>query len=372
MKGRLSKKTTKASPSAGGHRRYAKELSSYKAACKLDVDLQTFDTKLLEWTSCVISTLAGGSEVRALSLDSLKVVTECLLGMNQEVVKVILKCKEDIWENQQLFDLVDEYFNNSLQTLDFYNALVKCLQRARDSQSIILVALQQFEMGTEVDGSQYVKTLKELENFEAAGDPFTEEFFRMFHSVYERNKLMMEKLQQQQNKLDKKRKRMKVWRKVSSMIFVTACAALLICSVVAAAMAAAPTVIADLAAASAPICSMVGEWVDSLWEFCETKLKWQAEVISSMHKGNYVAIKDLDTIQRMIKPLKDDIEALLQNADSATKEGHLKIRMENIKEMLVRFKNNAKDLEAQVGRCRGNIIDARNEVLKRIMESSNN
>ncbi|GLT52242.1 hypothetical protein SLA2020_255900 [Shorea laevis] len=358
-----------ASPSAGGHRRYAKELSSYKAACKLDVDLQTFDRKLLERTSCVISTLAGGLEVRALSLDSLKVVTECLLEMNQEVVKVILKCKEDIWENQQLFDLVDEYFNNSLQTLDFYNALMECLQRARDSQSLILVALQQFEMETEVEGSQYVRTLEKLRNFKAAGNPFTEEFFWMLRSVYDQQDLMLGKLRQRKKKLDKKRKCIRVCSKVSCVIFMTTFAALLICSVVAVAMAAAPPVAAALAAStSIPIGSM-GKWVDSLWKNYENALKWQKDVISSMEVGNYVAIMDLEDIQTMIDRLRIDIKALLQNADFAIEERPVKTRMETIKKKLEVFMKNADDLEAEVDLCRGNIRQARTVVLQRIIQN---
>ncbi|GKV26561.1 hypothetical protein SLEP1_g35842 [Rubroshorea leprosula] len=373
MKGRLSKKTTKASasPSAGGDQPYAKELSSYKAACNLDVDLQTLDTTLQARTSCVISTLADGLEVRALSFDSLKEVTGCLLEMNQEVVKVILKCKEDVWKTRHLFELVEEYFDNSLQTLDFYNALEKCLQRARDSQLLILFALQQFEEETEVGGSRYVRTLEKLKIFKEAGDPFTEELYRMFQSVYKQQMLMLEKLQQRKNKLDKKRRRIKVWRKVSSMIFVTAFAAVVICSVVAAAMAAAPPVTAALAAASSsiPIGTTVGEWVDSLWKNCEDVLKWQKEVISSVQVGNYVAIKDLDNIRVQIDRLEIDIAALLQNADFAIEEEPLKIVMEEIKKKMGVFMKNAENLGAQADLCGCHIMEARNVVLQRIIKN---
>ena len=132
---------------------YTTELRSYEAACKADTELQSFDTCMQARTSHVISTLATGVEVRALSFDSLKEVTECLLEMNQEVVKVILDCKKDIWKNQELFELVEDYFENSLKTLDFCAALEKGLRKARDSQLLILVALQQFEDESLVEGS---------------------------------------------------------------------------------------------------------------------------------------------------------------------------------------------------------------------------
>ncbi|GAU34040.1 hypothetical protein TSUD_16280 [Trifolium subterraneum] len=144
------------------------ELRSYEAACKLDSDLRSFDSNLQARTNQVINSLAVGVEVRSLSFDSLKQVTECLLEMNQEVVKVILDCKKDIWKSQELFELVEEYFDNSLKTLDFCNALEKCLKRARDSQLLIHVALQKFEDETESGDNRYARTLEELRNFKAA------------------------------------------------------------------------------------------------------------------------------------------------------------------------------------------------------------
>lgn len=138
----MGNKTSKKSSSS---MQYTTELRSYEAACKADKELQSFDTCLQARTSHVISTLSTGVEVRALSFDSLKEVTDCLLEMNQEVVKVILNCKKDIWNNQDLFELVKDYLENSLATLDFCAALEKGLRRARDSQLLILVALQQFE-----------------------------------------------------------------------------------------------------------------------------------------------------------------------------------------------------------------------------------
>ncbi|GLT58149.1 hypothetical protein SLA2020_310690 [Shorea laevis] len=381
MGGHMSKKTTEPSPAAagaaavtmnlGGDLQYKNELSSYEAACKLDADLQNFDTTLQAKTSHVINTLAVGVEVRALSFDSLKEVTGCLLEMNQEVVKVILECKKDIWKNQELFELVEEYFENSLQTLDFCTALEKCLKRARDSQLLILVALQQFEEEKEIGGSRYVRTLEELKNFKAAGDPFTEEFFQIFQSVYKQQILMLEKLQFRKNKLDKKLKYIHAWRKVSNMIFVASFAALLICSVVAAAMAAPPVAAALAAATSIPVGSM-GKWIDSLWKNYENALKGQKEMISSMQAGTYVAIKDLDSIRVLIDRLEIDIEAMLQTADFAIEEEAVKVGIEEIKKKLGVFMKNVDDLGTQADLCSRDIRRARTVVLQRIIKQPNN
>lgn len=350
---------------------YKTELSSYEAACKLDTDLQSFDSTLQARTNQVINTLAVGVEVRALSFDSLKQVTECLLEMNQEVVKVILECKKDIWKSQELFELVEEYFENSLQTLDFCTALEKCLKRARDSQLLILVALQQFEEESELGDNLYARTLQELKNFKAAGDPFTEEFFQIFQSVYRQQILMLEKLQIRKNRLDKKLKCIHSWRKVSSMIFVATFAAVLICSVVAAAIAAPPVAAALAAATSIPIGSM-GKWIDSLWKNYEIALKGQKEVISSMQAGTYVAIKDLDNIRVLIDRLEIEIDSLLHNVDFAIEEEAVKIAIEEIKKKLGVFMKNVEDLGVQADMCSRDIRRARTVVLQRIIKHPHN
>lgn len=350
---------------------YATELTSYVSACRLDRDLQTFDTTLQARTNHVLSTLASGVEVRALSFDSLKEVTECLLDMNQEVVKVILECKKDIWRNQELFELVEEYFENSLHTLDFCAALDKCLKRARDSQLLILIALQLFE--EENNGAKdqrYLKTLEELKNFKALGDPFTEEFFQIFQSVYRQQMLMLEKLQLKKNNLDKKLKYLHAWRKLSSVIFVATFAAVLICSVVSAAMAAPPVAAALAAATSIPLGSM-GKWIDSLFKNYENAVRGQKEVISSMQVGTYVAIKDLDNIRVLVDRLEIEIESLLNNVGFTIEEEAVKIRMEEIRKKMGVFMKNVDDLGFQADTCSRDIRRARTVVLQRIIKHPN-
>ncbi|KAG0485482.1 hypothetical protein HPP92_009561 [Vanilla planifolia] len=120
-------------------------LSSYEEACRVDPDIETFDAGLHQRTSRVISNLAVNGQLRSLSFEVLREVTGNLLEMNQDVVRIILDCKKDIWRNPELFDLVEAYFENSLHTLDFCTALEKCLMNARDSQLIVHLALKSFE-----------------------------------------------------------------------------------------------------------------------------------------------------------------------------------------------------------------------------------
>ncbi|KAG5625021.1 hypothetical protein H5410_010239 [Solanum commersonii] len=369
MGGHMSKKPGETS-AAIDNLQYKIELNSYEAACRVDTDLQSFDTNLQARTSHVINTLADGVEVRALSFDSLREVTGCLLEMNQEVVKVILDCKKDIWKNQELFELVEEYFDNSLKTLDFLAALEKCLKRARDSQLLILVALQQFEEESGVEGNRYTKTLEELKNFRAAGDPFTEEFFQIFQSVYTQQMLMLEKLQLKKNKLDKRLKYIHAWRKVSNIIFVATFAAVLICSVVAAAIAAPPVASALAAAASIPLGSM-GKWIDSLLKNYEDAVKGQKELVNTMHVGTFITIKDLDSIRVLIDRLEIEIESLLKKVEFAIDEDAVKVAIEEIRKKLDVFMKNVEDLGMQADVCSRDIRRARTVILQRIIKPPN-
>lgn len=346
------------------------DLSSYEAACRLDPNLQSFDSALHERTSRVINSLAIGVEVHSLSLDSLRQVTEGLLEMNKQVVEVILECKKDIWKSKDLFDLVQDYFETSLQTLDFCTALQSCLKRARDSQLIVQLALQQFEQEHTHLGEtkDYSRTRQQLNNYKSAPDPFSEEFFLLFQSVYKQQVSMLEKLQIKKRKLDKKLKSVKSWRRLSNIIFVATFTAVLICSVVAAAVTAPPVVTALAAAAAVPLGSM-GKWINSLWRKYENELKGQREIISSMQIGTFVVIKDLDSIRLLVNRLEIDMEALLHNADFAlTQEDAVPLAIDEIKKKLNGFMQTIEDLGIHADNCSRHIRRARSVILQRIIK----
>lgn len=357
------------------------ELSSYLQACQLDPDVQVFDSHLHERTTHIINSLANngeeeGFEVHSVSLDSLRQVAGCLIDMNQEVVRVILECKKDIWNNQELFGLVQDYFEYSVQTLDFFAALDKCLKRVRDRQLIIQVALLQFEEeignGSENDGEiRYGRILQELRNFKEAGDPFTEEFFTMFQSVYKQQVVMFEKLQRRKHKLDKKLKSLKTYRKVSNIIFAASFIAVIICSVVAAAISAPPLVSALAAAASAPM-GGIGRWMNSLWKKYEDELKNQRELINSMQVGTYIAIKDLDNIRVLVDKLEIQVESLLANAEIAlTQEGAVTTVIGEIKKKQAEFLEAIDELGEHGNKYSRDIRRARTVILQRIIKHPN-
>ncbi|KAK2987937.1 hypothetical protein RJ640_003415 [Escallonia rubra] len=66
-----------------------------------------------------------------------------------------------------------------------------------ESHVILSVPLEEsarFEEEDGVEENRYTRTLEELRNFKAAGDPFTEDFFQIFQFVYMQQMLMLEKL----------------------------------------------------------------------------------------------------------------------------------------------------------------------------------
>lgn len=344
------------------------DLTSYEAACCIDSDLRSFDSNLQQRTSRVISTLSLGVEIHSLSLDSLREVTESLLEMNQEVVKVILECKKDIWKSKELFGLVSDYFDNSLHTIDFCTSLNKCLKRARDLQLIINCALHQFKEEEKDESNGFSKTRKELKNFKDAGDPFSDDFFSLFQSVYKQQVAMLEKLQIKKRKLDKKMKSVKSWRKVSMIIFAATFTTVLICSVVAAAISAPPVLTALAAAATVPLGSM-GKWVNSIWKKYENELSGQREIISSMQLGSYVVIKDLDNIRVLVDKLEIMMESLLETADFGVDEDDaVTFAIDEIEKRLSGFMETVEDLSKHADKCSRDISKARTVILQRIIK----
>ncbi|KAI5665829.1 hypothetical protein M9H77_15682 [Catharanthus roseus] len=347
------------------------DLSSYEDACRADPQLRSLDATIHQRTSRAMNSIAVNLDIGALSIDSLRDVTEALLDMNQDVVSIILQSKKDIWKNPELSDLVDEYFKNSLQSLDFCAALEACLQRALNSQSRINLALTKFEREhTSSDGSSnlYSKTLEELRNFKDAGQPFTEEFFSLFHALYKQQLLMLEKLQVKKRKLDRKLGKLKTWRKVTNVIFVAAFVSVLICSVVAAAVTAPPVVTALTAAAAVPLGSM-GKWLNSIWTKWERELKGQRDIIFSMQIGSYVVIKDLENIRVLVDKLQIEIEALIQNAEFAMREDEaVVIAVNDIKKKVDGFTKTIQDLSEHADKCSRDINRTRTMILRRIID----
>ncbi|KAJ6732968.1 UPF0496 PROTEIN 3-RELATED [Salix koriyanagi] len=241
--------------------------------------------------------------------------------MNQDVVKVILESKEDIWDNPELFSLVKEYFKSSVETMEFCTALGSSLERAKNCQLIIQLAIKQFEEEVEMqDGAvekKYVETSEGLQKFKAAGDPFTPQFFALFQSVYEQQLPLLH-----------------------------------------------PPVVTALAGAITVPIGSVGYWLNTLWNRYEKALKEENGLVSSIQAGTSLTIWDMDSIRLIVVKLQVEIESLLNNADFAIREEDaVKLVIDKIKKKMTVFMDIIEDLAVHADKCNHDISQARKVIL---------
>lgn len=333
-----------------------------------DPELQSFDSTLRHGANRIISALAVGLDAPSL-FDTLAEIS-CPLDANQEAARLVLEDKKDIWGHAELLGPVEHYFDSSHRVLAFCTALGKRLKQAHNSQHLILALLERFKQEEEED-TKYKMVLDKLKDFKAAGDPFTGEFFRAFEAVYRQQVSMLNKLDKMKNKLDNKMKRMRRWRKVSTVIFVSAFAAVLGCSVVVTAVTV-PHVIPALATAGATAMGLLGKWLNSLWNDYLKALKGQQEVIGKMWLHTRVAILDLVTIRLLVDRMKVQIGSLVGIVEVALgQEEELKFVMEEIEKKLGAFMNGVEDLGKQADTCARKIPMASTDVLRRIIDHPN-
>ncbi|GKD84681.1 UPF0496 protein-like protein [Tanacetum coccineum] len=117
------------------------DLTLYQDACRTDPVLQSFDSTLQARTNRVISILAVDP---SLSLHSLSVVIKTLLDTDVDVLKLILEYETVVWNHDELFSLVKDYLETSIQTLDFFKSIEDCLMHAKSSVSLLQTAIDQY------------------------------------------------------------------------------------------------------------------------------------------------------------------------------------------------------------------------------------
>ncbi|XP_022971690.1 UPF0496 protein At2g18630-like [Cucurbita maxima] len=346
---------------------YAAAFSSYESEYENNPDLQSFDVRVQERTSRALNSLANRVEVGSLSFDALMEITDFLLEMNEDAVKIILESKEDVWSNKELFRLVDTFFDNSLKMLDFCAALERSLRRSRDSQFIVKLAVRQFESYENGgDGERYVRTFEQLKKFQEAGDPFGKEFGKLLKSLYDRHVSTFDDLQSQKTKLDKKFSSMKTWKRVSNVIFITAFASVLIFSIVAAAMSAPPVVIALATTLAVPM-GPIGKWCNTLWNRYLNSIKADKQFMSSMEGHTYIILKDLQNIDVLVRRLSNKLDSLLQNADVGIRElSAMQLVIDEIKKNLDGFDETIEKLSVHAAKCSSDVTKARTVILQKM------
>ncbi|WOL06362.1 hypothetical protein Cni_G15094 [Canna indica] len=153
---------------------------------------------------------------------------------------------------------------------------------------------------TEHDKNKCARTLEKLRQFKATDNPFIAEFSQVFDFVYRQHQLMLEKLLQWKKKLDRKLKKVKAWRKVSSVIFIAALAVVIVCSIIVAADR-------DGHGNRRRSSPWLGGEVD---RFAGEEVpgrvgRGERELVTLMEFGTRVALGDLEDIEVMVDKLGD-------------------------------------------------------------------
>ncbi|XP_059670850.1 UPF0496 protein 1-like [Cornus florida] len=292
----------------------ASDLIAYIDACRLDPFLQSFDSTLQKRITGVIHTLAVDVGARSVSLDSLRKLTDCILKTNEQVVNFILENQKDMFNKEELFDFVKCYLENSLQDVnDFYT-----LDEYLNSHLMIQFDDRHSECMWWEKEKFYSGTLKKLEDFKTAGDPFTQGG--------------------------------------------SSSASVLICSVVATALTSPPVVmaLAAVAAARSNLASM-GGWINSLWKKYENEVEGQSNMkTSSLVYGTSIGKCDLDSIGVLVDQLEIEVKSVLDTSDFyGKKEVDVMRTIDEIQEKLRVFE----DFRKHINKCRGDIEMGKNKIV---------
>ncbi|XP_059623729.1 UPF0496 protein 1-like [Cornus florida] len=340
-------------------------LKAYQAECEGDPFLKQFDLGLQQSTGRVIHTLkegvnAGGD--RSLPLESVKEITGCFVKTNVEVAKYILKFKEEILRDDDLYEIVKDFFDKSLQILEVCTVLKECINRARDDHLIIEVALHKIETEDRESGLNF------LEKFKAAGNPFTERFSSLLKCVRENQDSMLQNLKEKKSKLDEKLKNVQTCRTVWNVLFgFTAATFLVSCCV-----AALPVVVVTL---SAVALVGAGVWIDHLWKKHEDVLRAQGDILSSLDVDYNIGKIELGEIQSGVDDLKKEIESVLDSVDFALQlqddQSAVRLTMDTIKKKLNGFMESIEDLSKHASKCEHEVKDGMDKILDKIIKYRN-
>ncbi|KAL3700408.1 hypothetical protein R1sor_018430 [Riccia sorocarpa] len=317
-----------------------------------DPDLKNFDNGMKQRTEKVLGSLENGMKGGGLHLSVLEDVTNGLLGMNEDVVNYILECDLDVWANDEMKELVTDYFKNSLEVLDFCGVLEKCVQQARDNQIFVEQAMSKMPDDGNPSDDTCTRILLELSNFLEAPNPFTE-FQTLFSVVYERQRKLQEKLTERRRKYHRKERNVRVMKKITTVILTASCVSLVVCAAVAMAVASPFFAGGVTAAASLPLEAMHG-WLNKLWAHYEQKVRAERGVVDAAHWGTWVAIKDLDTMTTEVRRLTSEIEGFNRNIEFAQERGD-SLALQNSIRMIRRkheqFVKQLDDLGVHVNEC---------------------
>ncbi|XP_031479850.2 UPF0496 protein At4g34320-like [Nymphaea colorata] len=337
----------------------------YERACKKYPELLKYDEALQATLKGIKDGVRPGKdgtdESSSLSFDSLTQATTCLLHTNDCAAKEILAYKEDIRNNNQLHDIVKEYFDLSYTTLDFLYGLQGRLNELREKLAMLCSSFQH-------PTSMETKALA-LEEFRGCKG-FTADLHVSLMKVITAHTSFLLKLQGWKGKSEKRINILRRRRKMVYVIFVTVFVCAVVCSILAAALHA-PPLLAALPAAAATVTSWgpMTSWVENLWKGEESHLQSGVQIAERVNRSNSVVIHELRGIELSVKALMDQKAILESNTDFIIRRGDDNFLLNNMKSIMERSRRlieRMDKLDEQVTTCCSSIENRRSDILERI------
>ncbi|KAF3786221.1 UPF0496 protein [Nymphaea thermarum] len=337
----------------------------YERACKKYPELLKYDEALQATLKGIKVGVQPGKdetdESSSLSFDSLEQATTCLLDTNDHAAEEILAYKEDIRSNDQLYDIVKEYFDLSYKTLDFLFDLQRRLNELKGKLAIFSSSFQH-------PTSRETKVLA-LEKFRDC-EGFNADLISSLTNVITAHTSFLVKLQGWKDKSEKRINILRRRRKMIYVIFVTVFVCAVVCSILAAAVHV-PPLLAAIPAAAATVTSWgpLTSWVENLWKGEESNLQSDVQTAERVKRSNSVVIHELRGIKLSVKALMDQKAILESNTEfvlGTADDNFILNNMKSIMETSRRLIERMDKLDEQVTTCCSGIENRRSEILERI------
>ncbi|CAF2191621.1 UPF0496 protein At5g66660-like [Brassica napus] len=353
-------------------------LCLYTSACEEDPELKSFGSSLEQQFSKLKSSLAitGG---KTEPLKSVKSVCGFLVEMNQNLAKEITDNK-DVLKDEELRSLVDLYYESSTKTLDLFNTVGNCANKAKLSIVITRTAIQQFEKESkdaEDSGGnkkKYEDTLEELNKVKAMGDPFGDEYKNQMKSVHDEQIILLEKVHELALKLDSKKKILKRRRRLVTIVYATAAMSFVavqicLCVVI---PPLGPYVALAAGIGLSYVIGTVGVMVHAVLKNREKDLDRQKEVVNKVEDITKVNIQGTNTINSLVDKLINSLSLILLSVEGAVvkrEEEAVKLRMEAIRDEVDTFATAVKEVSEAVATCSTCVASGKLQVLEHVTNS---
>ncbi|KAJ0241349.1 hypothetical protein HA466_0217620 [Hirschfeldia incana] len=350
-------------------------LISYTTACEEDPELKSFGSSLDQRFSKLNRSLTTGVKTEKISLNAVKSVCGFLVEMNQKLAENII-ANVDLLKNEDLRSLVDLYYESSTSTLDLFNTLGNCTNKAKLSIAIIRTTIQKFEKeskDTVLGGNKkkYEDTLEELNEVKARGDPFGDEFKDQLKSVRVGHLMLLEKVHELVMKLDKQQGKLKRRRRLTTIFFSTFVLSFLaveICSNI----VSVPPLVQGTTFGLNHLMTTLRKYVNEMMKNREKDLDRQREVANIMEKNTSVNIQWTKTINSLVEKLTASLSLILGSVELAVvkrEEEAAKPVMEAIRKEVDAFASTIQEVGEAVAKCISCVASGKIQVLEHITKS---